>query len=103
MSARLEKLETLIAKGATDPFVHYARAMELRSLKRHDEALAAFGEIRVRFPTYVPSYLMCGQLASELGRIELAREVLNAGIEAARKAGDDHTLSELTTTLASLA
>ena len=32
MSKRLDMFDTMIAKGSQDPFVHYARAMELRSL-----------------------------------------------------------------------
>ena len=34
MSKRLDMFDTMIAKGSQDPFVHYARAMELRSLER---------------------------------------------------------------------
>ena len=45
MSKRLQMLDALIEKGSEDAFHHYARAMELRSLERLDEALAAFGTI----------------------------------------------------------
>jgi len=38
---RLEMLETMIAKGSEDPFVWYARAMELRSRERLDDVRAA--------------------------------------------------------------
>mgnify|MGYP000424530199 CR=1 FL=1 len=34
MSDRLKMIEAMIAKGSEDPFHHYARAMELRSLAR---------------------------------------------------------------------
>src|SRR4051794_22641164 len=95
-------LEKMIAKGSTDPFAHYARAMELRSLGRKDEALAAFGEVRARFPSYVPAYLMAGQLAVEQGATEAARELFEAGVAAARSAGDDHALSELESALGAL-
>jgi tetratricopeptide (TPR) repeat protein len=102
MSARLQKLEALIAKNGSDPFAHYARAMELRSLGRADEALEAFAQVRAQFPAYVPNYLLGGQLAAELGRTELARAFLEPGVEAARRAGDEHALSELRTALAAL-
>lgn len=102
MSPRLALLDTLIAKGSVDPFVHYARAMELRAQGSQDDALAAFGQLRERFPAYVPTYLMGGQLAAELGRTEVARTFLDAGLAAARTAGDAHTESELVTALAAL-
>ena len=58
MSKRLEMLEQVLAKGSTDPFHHYAHAMELRSVGRKDDALAAFGKVAERFADYVPTYLM---------------------------------------------
>ena len=102
MASRLEMLEKMIARGSTDPFVYYARAMELRSAARSDEALAAFEEVLERFPSYVPTYLMAGQLAAELGAADRAREFLTKGIVAAKAAGDDHALSELSAALTTL-
>jgi hypothetical protein len=102
MPTRLEMLETLIARGAKDPFVHYAHAMELRGLGRADDALAAFEAVRQRFPEYVPTYLMAGQLAAELAAYTRAREFMTAGLAAARAAGDDHATSELSSALATL-
>ena len=102
MSKRLEMLKTMIDRGATDPFVHYAHAMELRGLGRCEEALAAFGAVVERFPDYVPSYLMAGQVAVELERVDEARAILERGTEAARRASDGHALSELRAALFAL-
>jgi tetratricopeptide (TPR) repeat protein len=102
MSARLPMLEQLIARGSADPFVHYARAMELRTLGRSADALSAFDEVCGRFPSYVPSYLMAGQLAIELADYDRARDFLTRGVAAARTAGDDHALSELSAALTTL-
>jgi hypothetical protein len=102
MPSRLEMLQNLIARGAKDPFVHYAHAMELRGLGRADEALAAFDALRQRFPEYVPTYLMAGQLAAELAAYARAREFMIAGLAAAKAAGDDHATSELSSALATL-
>ncbi len=96
-SKRLEVIETMIAKGSKDPFHHYARGMELRSLGRTEEALAALEDVRASFPSYVPTYLMAAQVAQELGRIDAAATLAERGIERARAAGDDHALYELTT------
>lgn len=95
MSQRLAMIEQLIAKGSQDPFHHYARAMELRTLGRNDEALIAFAEVRSKFADYVPTYLMAAQLAQELDRRDEARAWADQGIETARAKGDDHALREL--------
>ena len=63
---RLQMLEAMIAKGTSDPFVYYARALELRGAGRREQALQALSETRDRFASYVPSYLAAGQLAIEL-------------------------------------
>ena len=102
MSKRLEMLELMTTKKPDDPFVWYARAMELRSLERKDEALAAFGDVAARFSGYVPTYLMAAQVASELGRTDEARRFGERGLEVARTAGDGHALSELTSFLGTL-
>jgi tetratricopeptide (TPR) repeat protein len=102
MSKRLDMLDTMIAKGSQDPFVHYARAMELRSLERFDDALAAYQQVMQTFPDYVPTYLMAGQVAERLGRLDEARAALEAGIAAAQRTGDGHALGELRGLLAGL-
>jgi hypothetical protein len=102
MSQRLNMLEKLVAKGSQDPFVHYARAMELRSLGRGAEALDAFRVLRQQFPSYVPQYLMAGQLATELGDTTLARDFMEQGVREAQLAGDSHAHAELTSALAAL-
>lgn len=102
MSKRLAMFEQVLAKGSTDPFHHYAYAMELRSLDRKPEALDAFGRVAERFANYVPTYLMAAQLAGEIGRVDDARSWCVRGIEAAQRAGDQHALSELMTFQATL-
>ena len=93
--ARLVMLEGVIAKGSTDPFVHYARAMELRSLDQKEEALTALGEVAERFADYVPTYLMAAQVCEQLGRFDEGIRWCERGELKAKDAGDDHALSEL--------
>ena len=102
MSRRLEMLDSMLAKGSTDPFHWYARALELRSLGRLDEALSALRDVSERFPEYVPTYLMAGQVASELDRNEEAREFCRAGLRVAEAAGESKAVSELQAHLDSL-
>ncbi len=102
MSKRLEMLEKMIEKGSSDPFHHYARALELRSLERNAEALEALEGVRESFPAYVPTYLIAAQLALELQQPEAAKTWLTQGTEKAKADGDEHALSEITSLLESL-
>ncbi len=95
-------LEAMIAKGAKDPFVHYARALELRGLGRREDALAALEEVARSFPAYVPTYLIAGQLATELGRRDDARDLLARGLEQAAAAGDAKARGEIAAALDAL-
>lgn len=98
---RLAMFDQILAKGTDDPFVYYGRAMELRSLERHRESLDAFGVLAERFPEYVPTYLMAGQVAEILGLPDEARRWYERGIE--RAAGKDpHARSELSAALEAL-
>lgn len=96
-------LEEMIEKGNRDPFVRYARAMELRSARRLEEALAAFREVIESDPEYVPTYLMAAQVATELGLLGEARALLEAGVPRAEAAGDGRAVSELNDALEDLA
>lgn len=102
MSKRLAFLEKVTSEGSKDPFAWYGLANEYSSLGRHDEALRTFEKLRELDPSYVPQYLMCGQMLANLKRPEEARVWLTQGVEAAKKAGNGHALSELTNVLESL-
>jgi tetratricopeptide (TPR) repeat protein len=102
MSKRLEALQKMVASGTPDPFARYALAMELKSLGRLDESLAAFRELREKDPAYVPQYLMAGGVAATLGQNDVAREILEEGVRRAMAKGDQHTASEIQTALAAL-
>jgi tetratricopeptide (TPR) repeat protein len=93
-------LEQMTAGGSKDPFAWYALANEYKNLDRADDAVSTYAALRAIDPSYVPQYLMCGSLLSKLGRKADAVEWLRAGIEAARKKGDNHAIGELETALA---
>ena len=95
MSTRLDTIDAMISKGSRDPFVFYARALELKSLGRNDDALDAFRACERDFASYVPTYLMAAQLCVELAKLDDARGFLERGISVARVAGDAHALSEM--------
>jgi len=96
MSKRLEMFDKLIGGGSKDPFHHYARALELRSLGRNADSLTSLVQVTEDYPDYVPSYLIAAQLASETSDAARARALCDAGILAARRSHNDHALGELT-------
>jgi predicted RNA polymerase sigma factor len=99
---RLDMLASMLAKGSADPFVHYAHAMELKAVGRRADALAAFQAVSERFPAYVPTYLIGGQLAAEEGRTDEARSFYERGLVRAQEAGDGKALGEIRNALAEL-
>jgi len=88
-------LEQLVAAKPDEPFPRYGLAMELKKRDRHDEADAAFVELRRRAPDYLPSYLMHGNLLELMGRPADAAAVYTQGAAVAEAASDEHALSEL--------
>lgn len=95
MSSRLEMIEKMLASGTLEPFHWYARAMELRSLGRLEEALGAYEDVRTRFRDYIPTYLMAAQVAQELELDADARAWAEAGVVEAEAKGDAHAVREL--------
>lgn len=95
MSKRLEAIQKMLAAGNRDPFTRYALALELKSLGRNDESLAAFEELRAADASYVPQYLMAGGVAEALGKKDDALRWYDEGIVKAKQKGDSHALSEL--------
>jgi predicted Zn-dependent protease len=102
VSKRLAVLEGMIAKGSKDPFAWYALAMEYVGANRIEDALSTFTKLRDVDATYVPMYLMCGQMLTKAGRASEARAWLEEGVTRARAKGDSHALSEIETALAEL-
>jgi predicted Zn-dependent protease len=90
----------MVASDKADAFAYYGLAMEYRKAGRIDDALATFTTLRSREPSYLPMYLMAGQMLIEHGRGPEAAEWLRAGVELAREKGDMKTLGELESALA---
>ena len=90
----------MTASGKADAFAWYGLAMEYRSLGRVDDALETFVALRASDPSYVPMYLMAGQMLAEALRNDEAIEWLRTGTERAREKHDTHALGEIEALLA---
>ena len=101
MTSRIAELEKIAAKSKK-PLPWYGLAMEYRSAGRLDDAIATFQRLHAMSPDYVPAYFMRAQVHEEQGDLDAARAALTTGIAAAKRVGDAHALSEMTTMLDSL-
>lgn len=93
-TARMEKIEAMLADDPDDPFLCYSLGMEFVSANDDASAAKVFGEL-VAVSPYIPAYHMAGQALNRLGRAEDACRMLREGIAAARTAGDTHALGEM--------
>lgn len=102
MNKRLAMLESMTASGKADAFAWYGLGLEYRREGRSADAIGTFQKLRELHPEYLPMYLMAGQILTETGRPEDAKEWLGAGIRLARAQGNGHALGELESALAAL-
>lgn len=102
MNKRLQMLEKLVADGSSDPFHHYALALEYQSAGESERALERFQLLREAHPTYLPTYLIAGSLLAELDRGSEARPWFVQGLELAQNQGNAKAVSELREALADL-
>ena len=100
---RIDVIRKIIETTPNDPFPRYGYAMELKTLGRHEEAVAAFTEMEQRFPDYVAQYLMHHNVLVALRRKDEARAVCERGVVAARLKGDGHAAGELQQAIEALA
>jgi Tfp pilus assembly protein PilF len=93
--SRIEKLLEYMKTSGKDSFLQHALALEYIKIDKDEEARELFNEILLREPTYIGSYYHLGKLLERAGDFDKAIRVYNRGMEEAKKAGDNHTYSEL--------
>lgn len=92
MNNRINILKGILDSKPEDTFARYGLAMEYAKEGRHGEAVEEFRAVIARDPGYAYAYYQGGQALEKLGRIEEAKQIYRAGIEAAK---DAHARSEL--------
>ncbi len=100
--SRLQVLAQLVERDPNGAFARYGLAMEYARLGDREKALEHFRKLLESNPDYAPSYYQAGQLLSQMGETEQARQVLQRGIEVTARLGDPHARSELEAALAEL-
>lgn len=99
--SRQAKLEAMLADDPNDPFLHYALALELVKGPERSAGLQRLADMNRQFPDHVPAYFRLGQFLSEEGDFSAARKILEQGIAAALRTGDDHAAAEMRELVAS--
>ena len=92
---RIERINEFLKANPKDNFLRHALALEY--IKEGDETQARklFEDILHEFPDYIGSYYHLAKLLERNGETELAIQWYEKGMEAAKKAEDQHTYNEL--------
>lgn len=93
--SRLDILLEFIAADPKDSFARFGVAMEYARLGDNDKALENFRKLWELHPDYTAAYFQAGKLLVKIGNKEMARQILGEGIQAAIRANDLHTKSEM--------
>jgi tetratricopeptide (TPR) repeat protein len=93
---RLEMLSQFLEQNPGDAFARYGLAMEYSKAGQIEQALAHFNRLLELHPDYSNGYFMAAQTLERAGRTAEAKAMLERGIEAARRTGNKHALSEMT-------
>jgi len=92
---RIEKIREFLKQNPHDNFLNHALALEYIKLGRDEDARLLFEEILLRDPAYIGSYYHLAKLHERNESVEEAISVYEKGMEAAKKAGENHAYSEL--------
>ena len=92
---RRQKLEAFLAQNPDDAFTRYGIALECLREKDLAGAEVHFKALLEANPDYVPGYQMYAQTLAEHNRADEAKALLNSGIAAATRQGNQHARSEM--------
>jgi Tfp pilus assembly protein PilF len=92
---RIDKIKTMLVGNPADSFLQHALALEYIKLGNEIEARKLFESLLNRDPGYIGSYYQLAKLLERMGENESAINVYERGMVEAKKAGDNHALSEL--------
>ncbi len=95
MADRIQQLNEFLKKNPEDDFVQHALALEWIKLGNEAGARSLFEAILTRNPAYVGSYYHYAKLLERAGETPRAIRWYEQGMEAAKKAGDQHAYNEL--------
>jgi tetratricopeptide (TPR) repeat protein len=93
--SRLQMLAQFLEQNPGDAFARYGLAMEYSKAGQSAQALAEFQKLLELHPDYTNGYFMAAQTLERNGRTAEAKKMLESGVEAAKRTGNKHALSEM--------
>jgi Flp pilus assembly protein TadD len=96
---RMEKLQQMLAKSPGDTFLLYAIAMELKKRGQTADAIEMFDKVILHDWGYCYAYHQKGLALESTGDVAGARHAYTAGIDAAKRKGDQHAAEEIAAAL----
>jgi predicted Zn-dependent protease len=99
---RLAILNEILSQNPDDAFARYGLAMEYSKSGEIDRALREFAKLLSTHPDYTAGYFMAAQALASANRLDEAKKMLVDGISSARRTGNAHAQSEMTTMLEEL-
>mgnify|MGYP000036760259 CR=1 FL=1 len=91
---RIEMLEQFLKEDNSDPFNHYALALEYKDLKP-EKAKSLFEHLLVTHPDYLPTYYIAGLFYSDQSENAKGLLILRKGLELARSQKNHSASREL--------
>lgn len=93
--SRIEQLQQFLAKTPDDLFLNHAIALEYIK-QDQDETARTYFEKNLAFDAqYIATYYHLGKLLERNGQAAQAIRIYEQGMQAAKKAGDQHAYNEL--------
>ena len=92
---RIDKLKEFLKVTPTDSFLKHALALEYIKIEKYEEARTLFEEVLTNSPDYIGSYYHLAKLLEKLELPDLAIKWYEQGMEATKKAKDNHAYNEL--------
>ena len=92
---RMEQLHRLLERTPNDPFLLYGIALEHKKAGEGRAAIEWLDKTIATDAKYCYAYYQKGQVQESLGDTDAARQTYQAGVRAAREAGDAHAQGEI--------
>jgi predicted Zn-dependent protease len=92
---RIAMLKDILSQNPRDSFARYGVAMEYANSGKLPEALDEFETLLKEHPDYTAGYFMAAQTLSKANRSDEAKKMLQQGIAAAQRTGNEHARSEM--------
>ena len=99
---RLAMLNEILSQNPNDAFARYGLAMEHSKAGEVERSLEEFAKLLSTHPDYTAGYFMAAQTLVSANRVDEAKKMLVEGISSARRTGNTHAQSEMTTMLEEL-